>query len=88
MNKLVDKIYLQVSYAIGVSSPLSIYINCYNTNHVSEEELYKIINDNFDFSPSNMIKELDLKKPIYSKTTAYGHFGKENLSYEQFKLIK
>ena len=75
---LCDKIEIQVSYAIGVSKPISLYINTFNTNKIEETKILDIINKVFDFRPSNIIKELDLLKPIYSKTTRFGHFGKSN----------
>lgn len=84
---LCDKIMLQVSFAIGVSKPLSIYIDTYGTEKIDVDIIEKIIQSTFDFSPNNMIKELDLKKPIYSKTTAYSHFGKEDLPYEKLDKV-
>lgn len=84
---LCDKIMLQVSYAIGISTPLSIYIDTYGTEKIAPEKIEQVIKDVFDFSPNNMIKELNLKQPIYSKTTAYSHFGKEELSYEQLNKV-
>ena len=62
-------------------------INTFNTNKVSEEEILKIINENFDFSVSNIINELDLKKPIYASTASYGHFGRDEFSWEKTKKI-
>lgn len=85
---LCEKISLQVSYAIGVSKPISIYIDTFNTNKISEDEILKIINKVFDFSPNNMIKELSLKEADYHLTTAYGHFGKNNLTYEKLDKVK
>jgi len=83
-----NKLMISVSYAIGVSHPVSIYANIFENNPTKLKLVYAIINKFFDFSPSNIIKELDLKKPIYSKTTAYGHFGKKNLPYEKINKIK
>ena len=85
---LASKCEIQVSYAIGLKKPLSIYLNTFNTNKISEEEILEIINKVFDFSPANIIKELDLKSPIYSKTSIYGHFGKENLPWEQLNKLE
>ena len=84
---LASKCELQVSYAIGVRKPLSIFINTFNTNIIPEEKILEIINQVFNFSPANMIKELDLRKPIYSKTSVYGHFGKEDLPWEQLNKL-
>jgi len=85
---LCDKIEIQVSYAIGVSKPISIYINTYNTNKISEEKILEIINKVFNFEPSNIIKELDLQKPIYHLTTCFGHFGKNNLPWERLDKVE
>ena len=85
-NHYADKCEIQVSYAIGVKEPLSIYVNTYGTGKVSDEEIIKVIKRNFDLTPEGIINYLDLKKPIYSKTTNYGHFGKEELPWE--KIIK
>ena len=85
-NNLADKCEIQLSYAIGINKPISIYINTFNTNKISEEKIIDIINNNFDLTPLGIINYLDLRKPIYSKTTNYGHFGKEELPWE--KIIK
>ena len=84
---LCDKIILQVSYAIGISKPVSLYIDTFNTNKISEEKILEIINKVFDFTPNNMIKELKLMDAKYHLTTAYGHFGKNNLSYEKLDKV-
>jgi len=86
-NKLADKCEIELSYAIGEPKPLSVNVNTFNTSKYSDEELLNIINSNFDFSVRNIIDELDLKQPIYSKTTNYGHFGKDYLPWEQIKKI-
>ena len=85
---LCSKLMITVSYAIGVSKPVSITANIFEDNEEKLKLIYEIIDKFFDFSPSNMIKELDLKKPIYSKTTAYGHFGKNSLPYEKLDKVK
>lgn len=89
-NKLCDKCEIGVSYAIGVSHPISINIETFNTNKVSLEKIYEIVNKHFDFSVDNIIKELDLKKPIYYDTASYGHFGRTdiNLPWEKTKEFK
>ena len=84
---LVDKLMITVSYAIGVSKPVSITANIFEDNNDKLELVYKVINKYFDFSPNNMINELKLMKPIYSKTTAYSHFGKNGLPYEKLDKV-
>lgn len=82
-NNYADKCEIQLSYAIGVKEPISVNINTYNTNKISEEEILNIILNKFDLTPQGIINYLDLRKPIYTKTTNYGHFGKEDLSWER-----
>lgn len=77
-----------MSYAIGVAKPISIYVNTYNTSKIDEEKIEEIINNVFDFRPSNIIKELDLKKPIYKKTAAYGHFGQKDFNWEKTDKVE
>lgn len=84
---ICDKIEVCVSYAIGIKYPTSVGINTFNTNKIDENKILEIINKVFDFSPKNIIDELDLKHLDYSKTTCYGHFGKENLSYEKLNKV-
>lgn len=85
-NKLARKCEIQISYAIGVAKPVSIYVETFGTNTIPEDEILKIIEEKFDLTPSGIINYLELKKPIYKQTTNYGHFGKENLAWE--KVIK
>ena len=85
-NGYAQKCEIQVSYAIGMKEPLSLYVDTFGTFKIPEEEIIKLIKEKFDLTPNGIIKYLDLKKPIYSKTTNYGHFGKENLPWE--KIIK
>ncbi|WP_434338103.1 methionine adenosyltransferase [Mycoplasma capricolum] len=85
---LADKIEIQVSYAIGISQPISIFIETFNTHKVDLNTIYKAVYENFDFSVSSMIKTLDLKKPIFFKTSKYGHFGKKDLSWEKLDKIE
>ena len=87
-NKLADKCEIQISYAIGVKEPLSIYINTFETGKISDEEIIKIIKEKFDLTPNGIINYLNLREPIYSKTTNYGHFGKEELEWEKIINIK
>ena len=69
-----------------MEKPMSIYIDTFGTNTIPEEEMIKLIEEKFDLTPNGIIQYLDLKKPIYTQTTNYGHFGKENLPWE--KVIK
>jgi len=75
---LADKCELQVAYAIGISKPVSLYIECYNTNKVDIEKIEKAVENNFDMRPAKIIEYLDLLRPIYKKTAAYGHFGRND----------
>ena len=74
---LADKCEIQVSYAIGVANPTSISVNTFGTAKIDEEKIANLINENFDLRPKQLISMLDLKRPIYQKTAAYGHFGRE-----------
>lgn len=74
---LAEKCLIQLSYAIGVAEPLSIYLNLFDTGKCSEDELIARIKKKVDLTPMGIIKHLDLRRPIYSKTAAYGHFGRE-----------
>ena len=82
-NGYATKCEVQLAYAIGVAYPVSVYVNTFGTNTISEEEISKKITDKFDLTPNGIIDYLDLRKPIYKLTTNYGHFGKENLSWEK-----
>jgi S-adenosylmethionine synthetase len=78
-----DKCEIQLSYAIGVAQPTSIYVDCFNTEKIALEKIVQAVKDNFDLSPAGIISTLDLKRPIYSPTAAYGHFGRDEFSWEQ-----
>lgn len=86
-NGLARKCQIELSYAIGEPRPMSVEVQTFGTGKVSDEELLDIINKNFDFSVSNIINELDLRRPIYASTTNYGHFGRAGLPWEAFKKI-
>ena len=86
VNGYAKKCEVQLAYAIGVAKPVSVYVDTFGTNTISEEEIVQKINTNFDLTPTGIINYLDLRKPIYRLTTNYGHFGKDNLSWE--KIIK
>lgn len=87
-NKICKKCLIEVSYAIGLSYPISINVNTFNTGKYDDEKILEIINSNFDFRPSNIIKELNLYRPIYSKTSSYGHFGNNDYPWEKIKTLK
>ena len=82
-NNLADKCEIQISYAIGVAKPISVFVDTFGTNKIDEERILKIIYKNFNMTPDGIMRTLDLKKPIYRMTTNYGHFGKENLNWEK-----
>ena len=86
---LCDKIEIQLSYAIGVASPTSIMIDTFGTGKLSDEKLIDIIRENFDLRPAGIIQMLDLRRPIYKQTAAYGHFGRSdlNLPWEQLDKV-
>ncbi|KAJ1651606.1 methionine adenosyltransferase sam2 [Dispira simplex] len=85
---LARRCLVQVSYAIGVAHPLSIFVETYGTGKRSDIELLQIIKNNFDLRPGVIVKELNLFKPIYKKTACYGHFGREEFTWEQPKPLK
>lgn len=82
-NGLAKKCELQLSYAIGVAKPISIFIETFGTATIPETEIVNKIYNKFDLTPRGIINYLDLQRPIYKTTTNYGHFGKENLSWEK-----
>lgn len=85
---LADKCEIQLSYAIGVAQPTSIMVDTYGTGKLSDEKLVEIIRENFDLRPAGIIKMLDLRRPIYKQTAAYGHFGRHDLDLPWEKLDK
>ena len=82
-NGYAKKCEIQIAYSIGVAKPVSIYVNTYGTNIISEEKLIEKINKTFDLTPRGIINYLDLRRPIYRQTTNYGHFGKKDLPWEK-----
>ena len=82
-NGYAKRCEIQISYAIGMKEPLSIHINTFGTGTIPEEEIVEIVRKKFDLTPDGIIRYLDLKQPIYEKTTNYGHFGKKDLPWEQ-----
>ena len=85
---LADKCEIQLSYAIGVAQPTSINVYTFGTGKLSSENLVEIIRENFDLRPAGIIKMLDLRRPIYKQTAAYGHFGRNDLDLPWEKLDK
>ena len=85
---LADKCEIQLSYAIGVAKPTSIMVDTFGTGKVSEEKLVEMIRENFDLRPAGIIKMLDLRRPIYKQTAAYGHFGRTDLDLPWEKTDK
>lgn len=90
---LADECLLQLSYAIGIADPLSFYINCNNTAKVDEQKILKTLQEMVSLTPKGIIHHLDLKKPIYTPTSAYGHFGREpqnngTFSWEKTDLVE
>uniref|UniRef100_A0A1A9W0H9 S-adenosylmethionine synthase n=1 Tax=Glossina brevipalpis TaxID=37001 RepID=A0A1A9W0H9_9MUSC len=86
--KLCKRCLVQVSYAIGLAEPLSITVFDYGTSHKTQKELLDIVRQNFDLRPGKIVKDLQLKRPIYQGTSTYGHFGRDCFSWEQAKPLK
>ena len=92
-SKIADKCLIQLAYAIGVSKPLSIYVDLFDDNEEKSKHVQKLINDNFDLSPRGITEMLGLNKPIYERTAAYGHFGRKpgpdgSFSWEKTDKLK
>ena len=86
--ELAEKCEVQLSYAIGVSQPTSVNVNCFGTNKISEEDIMKLIFRIFDMRPKAIIEHLDLRRPIYKKTSSYGHFGRNDEDFTWEKTDK
>ena len=85
---LADKCEIELAYAIGVAKPLSIFVDTFGTGKVSNEVLVELINKHFDLRPGAIIRDLELRKPIFKNTAAYGHFGRNDLDLPWEKLDK
>ena len=85
---IADRCEIQLSYAIGVAKPTSIMVDTFGTGRLSEEKIVEIIRENFDLRPNGIIKMLDLRRPIYKQTAAYGHFGRTDLHLPWEQLDK
>ena len=86
--KLARKVEVQVAYAIGVARPVGVYVHTFGTGVISDEALQKYVADKFDMRPKALIEELDLLRPIYMKTAAYGHFGRKEFTWESTERAK
>ena len=86
--ELADKCEVQLSYAIGVSKPTSIHIDCFGTHKIPEEKISELVYENFDLTPKGIIANLNLKRPIYRKTASYGHFGRNENEFTWEALDK
>ena len=85
---LADKCEIQIAYAIGVARPVSVMVNTFDTEKIPQQKILELINKNFDLRPGAIIKELDLRRPIYKKTAAYGHFGRNDNDFTWEKTDK
>lgn len=85
---LADKAEIQVAYAIGVAEPVSLKVDTFGTGRIEEQKILKLIEKHFDFTPAGIMKELDLRRPIYKKTAAYGHFGRDDKDFTWEKTDK
>jgi len=85
---LADKCELQVAYAIGCSEPVSVFVETFGTNKIPENKIIDAILENFDLTPEGIIKTLDLKRPIYKATAAYGHFGRDEFPWEKLNKVE
>jgi S-adenosylmethionine synthetase len=84
---LARRCLVQVSYAIGVAKPLSLHVETYGSGRISDSLIKKVIEDNFDLRPGIIVKSLKLDQPIYSKTAAFGHFGRKGFTWEEPKEL-
>ena len=85
---IAEKCEIQLSYAIGVAQPTSIMVDTFGTGKIHDDKLVDIIRENFDLRPAGIIKMLDLRRPIYKQTAAYGHFGRTDLDLPWERLDK
>ncbi len=76
---MADRCEIQVAYAIGVAHPVSVNVETFDTGKIPNDEIARLVVENFDLRPGAIIRDLDLRKPIYRKVAAYGHFGRDDL---------
>ena len=79
---------MQLAYAIGVAKPVSVLVHCFGTNRIPEKKISALVEKHFPLKPAEIIAELDLRRPIYQKTAAYGHFGRDDPDFTWEKLDK
>lgn len=84
---LADRCEIQISYAIGVAQPVSVYLELFDTEKVDKQSIIDCVKNNFDLSPRGIITKLNLKNPIYQKTASYGHFGRDDVSWEALDSV-
>ena len=87
-SKIAERCQIQLSYAIGVAKPVSILVDTFGTSTVSNDKIVKAIEENFNLTPKGIITSLDLLRPIYKQTAAYGHFGRNDLDLPWERLDK
>jgi S-adenosylmethionine synthetase len=80
---LADRCMVQLAYAIGVADPVSVMVDTKGTGRISESALASLVRESFELTPGGIMKELDLRRPIYKATAAYGHFGRDGFSWER-----
>jgi S-adenosylmethionine synthetase len=85
---LAERCLLQVAYAIGVAHPFSILVDCFGTESVPVERIEELVRENFDLRPAAILRDLDLRRPIYAKTAAYGHFGRDEHDFTWERVDK
>ena len=85
---LADELEIQVAYAIGVANPVSIFVDSHGTGKVTDERLAEIVKKEFDLRPYSIIKSLDLRKPVFKKTAAYGHFGYKGFAWARTDKVE
>ena len=85
---LAERCEVQLAYAIGIAEPVSLYVNTFDTNQIAENQIEELVRKNFDMTPSGIILQLDLKRPIYNKTASYGHFGRNEPEFTWEKTDK
>ncbi|MDP2276898.1 MAG: methionine adenosyltransferase domain-containing protein, partial [Nitrospirota bacterium] len=85
---IADRVEVQLAYAIGIPEPVSILVDTFETGKISEEKIVKLIRKNFNLTPKGIIEHLNLRRPIYRKTAAYGHFGKNDPDFTWEKTDK
>ena len=85
---LADRCQIQVAYAIGVAHPFSILVDCFGTEHLPVERIEALVKEHFDLRPAAILRDLDLRRPIYAKTAAYGHFGRDDHDFTWERVDK